>query len=246
MELKGKTFIVTDGDNELGKELITILLSKECNVIALYCKNPALNQIINNDSLTVLSADITDEKSVESLYKKSLSIYGKIDGIINNAGIIQSLKKISDLHFDTIEHIFNINYFGVLNLSKIFLPHFFSLPEANLVISSSASLVASQRMNYKSSGISSLKMLIEGLKSELLGTNVKVMCISSGIVSVNNLDKFSVMSPCETASTIVNGMEKELTHIDIAKNQKQNFRSNLFSRKMRKIMHKYFKINNEE
>ncbi len=230
MELKGKTFIVTGGDNDIGKELIAILLSKKCKVIAVNFKESTLQQTINNDFLTVLTADITNEKSVELLYEKSLSIYGTIDGIINNAGIIKPFRNLNDLSFETIERIFNINYYGTLYLSKIFLPYLFSRPEANLVLSVGPSLSVSQKATCRNSKVmSSLKMLVEGLRSELLDTTIKVMTVASGIIPASNNQKdSSTIFPSDAALAIINGMEKGSAYIDIARNSTYISRSSLF------------------
>lgn len=250
MELTGKTFIVTGSDNNIGKGLISILLSKGCKVIAVHFKESVLHQTIysekeNKDSLTILSVDITDEKSVKSLYEKSLSLYGTIDGIINNAGIVQPFQKWNDLSFEAIERIFNINYYETLHLAKIFLPHLLSSAGAYLVLSMGSPFSFSQKTGYKTSQtISSLKMLVEGLRSELLDTAIKVMLVSSGVTLTNNQiikNDSSKISSFDAAAAIVNGMEKELAYLDLAKNSTQVPRPELFIYRMKKAMYKFFK-----
>ena len=242
MELKGKTFLVTGGDNDIGKELISILLTKECNVIAVISRESTLPKTIEKkDSLTILTVDITNEKSVESLYEKSLSMYETIDGIINNAGIIQHVQKLNSSNFETIERIFNLNYYGTLYLSKIFLPHLFSHSEANFVLNVPYLSLSQKATCLGSKTISSLKMLIEGLRSELLDTPIKVMLVSSGIISSDrkhdkNSNLYSISSS-DAALSIVNGIEKGYSSVDINKNSIHDIlRPDLFFRKMKKII----------
>ena len=53
-----------------------------------------------------------------------IKAHGAVDGLINNAGIIQPFVKINDLEFKAIEKIMNVNFYGQVNLVKAFLPIF--------------------------------------------------------------------------------------------------------------------------
>lgn len=235
MELKEKTFIVTGGDNEIGKELILLLLAQECRVIAVNYKETVSQIGINRDSLTILNADITDEKSVKALYEQSLSAYGTIDGIINNAGTTQSAQKLNECSFETIKRVFDLNYFSTLYLSKIFLPHLLSRPEAGFVISTGFSPSISQT-TYKYGTSSSFKMLIEGLRSELLDTAIKVTLVSLGADFADHQN----YSPLDAAQAIITGIEKEASCIDITQKTKHNHHPNLILQKIRKRVGQLF------
>ncbi|MDR2009428.1 MAG: SDR family oxidoreductase [Bacteroidales bacterium] len=232
MKIDGRTIIVTGSNNSIGQELVSILLSKECKVIAVDFKEPTLEETANllmekKDYLTMFTADVTDEKSVEQLYDKVIANYGTVDVIINNAGIIQPGQGLNNMEYNDIERIFNINYYGILNMAKTFLSHLLSRPEACLVISNGGLIPLSQQAYLKIPKIrSSIKMLTEGLHSELFDTNVKVITIFSGFAYAKNKqsekDAYIALSPSKAAHAIINGMENDYSFVEIIKKPELN------------------------
>ena len=62
-----------------------------------------------------VTADITDRAVVEQLPGKVIDRFGAIDGIVNNAGIIQPFVKLQDLEYSTIQKVIDINLLGTLS-----------------------------------------------------------------------------------------------------------------------------------
>lgn len=77
--------------------------------------------------------DITDRSPVEALPDDVIARHGSVDGIINNAGIIQPFVRIKDFGYDAIEKVLNVNLYGTLHTTKAFLPHLLQRPEAHIV-----------------------------------------------------------------------------------------------------------------
>lgn len=125
MKVGKKTILVTGGGNGMGREIVLNLLSRGSNVIAVDINELALQHTAslvkeNWERLTTFTADITNVKSVEQLLEKSLMAYGKIDGLINNAGIVQPFQKLNDIPFDTIDRVFDVNFNGTLYMTASF------------------------------------------------------------------------------------------------------------------------------
>jgi NADP-dependent 3-hydroxy acid dehydrogenase YdfG len=89
------------------------------------------------DRLSIHLRNITDREAVCDLPAAVIQAHGAVDGVINNAGIIQPFVKINDLEFKEIERIFNVNFWGMLNVTKAFLPELLKRPEAHIVNPSS-------------------------------------------------------------------------------------------------------------
>jgi short-subunit dehydrogenase len=62
-----------------------------------------------------------------------MEAHGSVDGIINNAGIIQPFVDIVDLEMDTIKKVIDINFYGTLYMVKSFLPILLKRPEAHIL-----------------------------------------------------------------------------------------------------------------
>ena len=108
MKVQNKTILVTGGGSGMGRELVLHLLSKQAKVIAIDINATGLNETVelaanNKNSLSTFVVDITNKNAVEELRNKILAQHNSIDGVINNAGIIQPFVKINELGYDAIE-----------------------------------------------------------------------------------------------------------------------------------------------
>ena len=74
------------------------------------------------DRLSLHPLDITDREQVLALPASVADQHGKVDGLVNIAGIIQPFVDIIDLDFDVIERVINVNFWGTVNMVKAFLP----------------------------------------------------------------------------------------------------------------------------
>jgi len=138
MKAENKTILVTGGGSGMGRELVLNLLTKGAKVAAIDINEKSLQETAvlagdRNVNLSLFVTDITDKPAVEGLLDKMISKFGAVDGIINNAGIIQPFIKVNDLSYEVIERVMNINFYGTLYLIKTFLPHLLTRPEAHIV-----------------------------------------------------------------------------------------------------------------
>ena len=129
MQVKNKTIIVTGAGSGMGIGLALQLLKKEAKVIGIDINSNSLAETqkligVCNDQFKGFTVDISNKEMVEIFAKELIQEYGMIDGLINNAGIIQPFIPINDLDYDQINRVMNVNFFGTVYLTKAFLPHF--------------------------------------------------------------------------------------------------------------------------
>lgn len=229
MKVKDKVIVVTGGGSGMGREIVLNLLFKGAMVVAIDINESALQETValagKNASLSTFVVDITNKASVEEFAYRAVAQYGSVDGIINNAGIIQPFIKLNDLSYESIERVINVNLFGTLYITKAFLPHLLTRPEAHVVnISSMAGFLPVPGQTIYGATKAAVKLLTEGLNSELRNTNVKVTIVfpgaihtnimrNSGLVTDNKpLTKAQLahmLSPAKAASIIIEGMEND-------------------------------------
>jgi short-subunit dehydrogenase len=230
MKVQGKTIVVTGAGSGMGRELTLLLLAKGARVAAADINEATLMETKNlageaRDRLSTHVLNITDRDAVAALPAAVIQAHGAVDGVINNAGIIQQFCKINDLDFRDIERVFNVNFWGMLNVTKAFLPYLLERPEAHLVNTSSMGgfLPVPGQTAYGASK-AAVKLFTEGLHSELLPTHVHVSVVFPGAIATNisansgvavNTDansakgpKINMTSPKAAAEIIVGGMEK--------------------------------------
>ena len=230
MKVLNKVIVVTGGGSGMGRELVLHLLSKGAKVIAIDINESALQETValagsKKGSLSTFVVDITNKASVEDLLNKTLAQYGTVDGIINNAGIIQPFIKVNELSYEAIERVINVNFYGTLYMTKTFLPHLLTRPEAHIVnVSSMGGFLPVPGQTIYGASKAAVKLLTEGLHSELANTNVKVTVVFPGAINTNitknsglNVPReasaesksLKVLSPVKAAQMIINGMEND-------------------------------------
>lgn len=241
MKAEGKVLVVTGGGSGMGRELVLNLLSKGAKVLAVDINAAALQETLslagsNKEALITFVVDITDKDEVDRFSKAALTKFGAIDGIINNAGIIQPFVKVADLGYEAIERVLNVNLYGTLYVIKAFLPHLLTRPQAHIVnVSSMGGFLPVPGQTIYGASKAAVKLLTEGLHSELANTNVKVTVVFPGAVNTNisknsgltnprqaSAEKKSVkvLSPVKAAQIIVDAMEADRYRVMVGNDAK--------------------------
>lgn len=216
MQVNNKIILVTGGGNGIGRELVLTLLAKGAKVAAVDIKEAALKETLElagpkaiNLSLHPLS--ITDKAAVENLPEQVIAHHGGIDGIINNAGIIQPFVRVNNLEFSAIERVMNVNFYGTLYITKAFLPYLLKRPEAHIVnISSMGGFLPVPGQSVYGASKAAVKLLTEGLYTELLNTPVKVSVVFPGAVATNITANSGVSAPAQSTSELKNSKIRTL------------------------------------
>jgi short-subunit dehydrogenase len=240
MKVKDKNIVVTGGGNGVGRELVLNLLSKGAKVIAVDINEAALNETVkiigNNANLITRVLDITNKEAVFKFTEEIISVMGFIDGVINNAGIIQPFIQLKDLKFEQIDRVMNVNFNGTLFMTKALLPHLLTRPEAHIVnIASMGGFLPVPGQSMYGASKAAVKIMTEALYSELLDTNVKVSVVFPGGIatdikknsqitdksaSADEKGSKMLLSPSAAAENIINGMEKNKYRFCIGKDSK--------------------------
>jgi short-subunit dehydrogenase len=240
MKVKNKNIVVTGGGNGVGRELTLNLLSKGARVVAVDVNDAALQETFRisskNEKLLTRLVDITNKAAVLDFTEEIISTLGHIDGIINNAGIIQPFIQLKDLKFEQIDRVMNVNFNGTLYMTKAFLNHLLTRPEGHIVnIASMGGFLPVPGQSSYGASKAAVKLMTEGLYSELLDTNVHVSLVFPGAIatdikknsqttdkSMTDKEKSSKMllKPAVAAELIIDGMEKNKYRFCIGKDSK--------------------------
>lgn len=130
---------------------------------------------------------------------KVVAEHGHVDGIINNAGIIQPFVDLNDLGMDRIERVLNINFYGTLYMVKAFLPFLLERPEAHIVnVSSMGGFLPVPGQSIYGASKAAVKLMTEALHSELKGTNVSVSVVIPGGIATDIKKNSDIQYKTET------------------------------------------------
>ncbi|MCB4799101.1 glucose 1-dehydrogenase [Neotamlana laminarinivorans] len=120
MTLQDKVIIVTGSSRGIGKEVAIQLAKNGAKVVINHSNseaeaNETLNTIINKGGeCIVVKADVSNKQDVEALFNKTIETFGKVDVLINNAGIMYN-KLLKDNTQDDFTKLFDVNVRGVFN-----------------------------------------------------------------------------------------------------------------------------------
>lgn len=240
MKIKSKKIVVTGAGSGLGRELVFGLLARGAKVAAVDISEKSLSETkalakADSSRLQTYVADITKKEVVMALPQRLKDDFGEIDGLINNAGIIQPFVKVNDLDYKDIERVMNVNFYGALYMTKSFLPYLLKRPVAHLVnVSSMGGFLPVPGQSIYGASKAALKLMTEGLYSELLDTNVRVSIVLPGametkitknsgveVESANGeADKFEALPAQEAAEIVTRGVEKDAFRILVGSDAK--------------------------
>lgn len=239
MKIAKKTFLVTGAGSGIGKALVKELLKKGAKVVGVDLRKPALTALFKelgelNKNFYGFALDVSDQKAVEKLAKNLEGKKIKIDVLVNNAGIIQPFVKINDLDYESINKVMNVNFYGPLYMIKTFLPQLLKRKEAYIVnVSSMGAFAPVPGQTIYGASKAALKLLSEGLWSELYNSNIKVLTVFPGATKTNisqnsnvqtneneNNSKIPMLMPEEVARLIIKAIEKDKSRLCTGKDSK--------------------------
>lgn len=229
MKVDNKVIVVTGGADGIGRALVFKLLAEGAIVAAVDQKEAMLQETAQRaahygDKLSTHVLNITDQEGVAALPEAVIAAHGAVDGLINNAGIIQPFVSMNDLDMDGINRVLDVNLYGVIYMTKAFLPHLLQRPAAHIVnISSMGGFFPIPGQTFYGASKAAVKLMTEGLYAELLDSNVRVTVVFPGAVDTNITHNSGVAvpisdaaksplpmtSPERAAERIVNGMERD-------------------------------------
>lgn len=193
--LKGKVAVITGGTRGIGFATAKKFLENEAKVVLLGSKQETvekaikeLKQMNSNYDVIGFYPNLSSKEEMNELFKKVKEIYGRIDILINNAGI-SSKTKIEDYTEEEYDNIVNLNIRSVFNCSKEIIPY---LKETKGVILNTSSMVS---IYGQPSGIMypTTKFAVNGitksLARELAPQGIRVNAIAPGIINTDMVTK---------------------------------------------------------
>jgi short-subunit dehydrogenase len=216
MKIQNKVFVVTGAGNGIGREVVLEILSRGGHVAALDMSAEGLKETLNlsgqNKKLSTHPIDVTNREAVGKLPTEIGMIHENIDGVINVAGIIQPFVRVNELSFDQIDKVMNVNFNGVVNVTKTLLPILLKRPEAHILnVSSMGSYAPVPGQTIYGASKAAVKLFTEGLHSELLGTNVGVTIFFPGSTATNIALNSGIMTKEEMAKMAPSDMKIKTT-----------------------------------
>ena len=191
MKVNGKVIVVTGAGSGMGREITLELVRRGATVAAVDFRAESLDETADmartlGGKVSTHTLDVSDLTKVAALPAAVEKAVGPVDALINNAGIIQPFVHVDDLDWKSIEHVMAVNFFGPVALVKAFLPGLKKRSEAHILnVSSMGAYAPVPGQTVYGASKAAIKLFTEGLRSELMETNVGVTVVFPGAVATN-------------------------------------------------------------
>ena len=187
--MKDKVIIITGASSGIGKAL-AFSLAKNGNKLVLSGRNKgklnAVLQEINADNISAISivTDVCKVQDCKNLINKCITQFGRIDVLINNAGIsMRGLFNESDL--EVIQKVMNTNFWGAVFCTKYALPYLLQSNGSLVGVSSIAGYIGLPERSAYSASKFAMNGFLESIRSENKDNDLHVLIACPGFTSSN-------------------------------------------------------------
>lgn len=186
--ISGKVIVITGASSGLGETTARHLASKGANVVLGARREERLKDISNDinkqgkGKATYIKTDVTKKNEVQALVDKAVNDFGKLDVMINNAGLM-SIAPLSEVKVDEWDSMIDINIKGVLYGIASALPVFQKQESGHFInLSSVAGVKVFSPGGTVYSGTKyAVRAISEGLRHEV-GGKIRTTTIEPGAV----------------------------------------------------------------
>jgi short-subunit dehydrogenase len=183
------TALVTGGGRGIGKETAILLAKKGMNVVICSRTQGEIDSAVKeiksmgNNQIIGKKCDVSKSDEVINLVKEILVKYGRIDVLVNNAGITY-VKKLVDTTEEEWDHTLDINLKGVFLLSKAILPQMMKNNFGVIInVSSGAGKVGLEDISVYCASKFGIMGLTESVAWEVGNYDIRVMTLCPGEVA---------------------------------------------------------------
>ena len=256
---KNKHIVITGGSDGIGKALVEILLNagalvSTCGRNALKLENLKIDN--PNKQLHTNVADVSIYGDCKNFIESSISKFGDVDVLINNAGISMH-GELRHTDISVFEKVMAINYFGTVYCTKLAVESIIKKQGSIVGVSS----IAGYRGLPGRSGYSGSKFAVNGfleaIRTELMTENVNVMWVSPGFTKSNirnvalneksvsqgesPIDKNNLMTSETCAQEILKAIvNRKRTLVLTFKGKQTVFMNKFFAKLADKLTHNFF------
>ncbi|HXL58632.1 MAG TPA: SDR family oxidoreductase [Chitinophagaceae bacterium] len=196
-----KVILVTGGGQGLGAAICKTLAEDGAIVIPVDVKADKLEKIVadikeEGGKAEGFIMNVTDEKNVQEVIRQVIDRHGKIDAVINNAGVDYT-KSVEEFQYEEWKRVIDINLCGPFNVSKAVYTHMRENGSGHIVnIASTASKRAWPNASAYHASKWGLLGFSHALHAEARKDNIKVTAlVAGGMQTPFLLDRFPDIDP---------------------------------------------------
>jgi NAD(P)-dependent dehydrogenase (short-subunit alcohol dehydrogenase family) len=189
MQLKGRAAIITGAASGIGRAVAQSLARRGCHLALADVNEAGLEETARSCAtgtrITYHRLDVSEREAIAAFPAVVRGAHGGIDLLVNNAGVAVggTFEQVAEADFDWL---IAINFFGVVRMTRAFLPMLKASDDARIVnISSIFGIIAPPGQTAYCASKFALRGFSESLRHELKGTHVGVTVVHPGGVATS-------------------------------------------------------------
>ena len=204
LNLKGRNILISGGTEGLGLSLAKGIVASQANLVICARTKPTLDLVresldklrLKDQKIFCFVTDISKSNDVDELYNNIKSSLGRIDILINNAGVIGPSEKFLESNIDEWKKTFDINFFGSVLMIKKFLPDMIENGFGKIIqLSGGGATQPLQGMtSYASSKVAIVRFL-ETISKEYFSSGVEFNSVAPGMLKTRLLQQMIEAGP---------------------------------------------------
>lgn len=188
MIIAKRTFVITGASRGIGAATARALVARGGSVVLLARSRVALDQLADElgDQALAVAADVADYAQVAAAVTQAEHRFGQVDGLVNNAGLIEPIARITDSDPSAWAKVVQINLIGAYNALRAVAPAMVERGEGVVVnLSSGAATSALEGWSHYCATKAALLSLTRTADKELRAAGVEVVGLSPGTVATD-------------------------------------------------------------
>lgn len=187
--LAGRVALVTGGSRGIGRAIVERLAADGADVVFFYRGNAeAAAEVVSTvqgagGKAEAMQVDVSDAAAVGAAVESLIAARGRIDVLVNNAGIVRD-NLLALLADDDIRAVLDTNVVGVFNVTRAVVPHMISRRAGRIVNLSSVAAAKGGRgqSNYAASK-GAIEAFTRAMAVELASRGIAVNCVAPGVIT---------------------------------------------------------------
>ncbi|TGJ87130.1 hypothetical protein E0Z10_g1590 [Xylaria hypoxylon] len=185
----GKTIVITGGAGGLGKAIASAFLAAGANVAIFDVNEDRLKETAAEwekygDKFITAQTDITDETAVNTFFAKASAKFGRIDLLVNNAGIMDKFDAAGTTPLDLWNRVIGVNLTGAYLCTKAAINAFEAQSPSGGTIISICSIASLRGLNAGAAEVYSIAFLMGGMDTNVIdafatGINQEGMAVTT-------------------------------------------------------------------
>ncbi len=208
-KLDGRVAVVTGASSGIGEATVRALAAEGAAVVGGARRKERLDDLVEEvtrvgGKAVAVECDVTDEEQAHNLVRRAAEEYGRLDVLVNNAGVML-LSTVGKSLSDQWRQMFEVNVMGLLYATDAAIRIMKEQGSGHLV---NVSSVAGRKVTRPSNGVYSgtkfaVNAISEGLRQELLEDNIRVTIMEPGAVATELPDHITDEDARESLSGLL-------------------------------------------